>query len=353
VVNDVSDASGTPPILDVRHLTTAVRGRDPGGRPVIAVDNISFRVDAGRVLAIVGESGSGKSITCLSLLGLLPSSARLIEGEVRFKGRDIARLSPAELQQLRGRSIGMVLQDAMTSLNPLMTIGEQVGEVFRYHRGITDRRELERLSVEALETVKIPAARERLASYPFQFSGGMRQRVALAINIALSPELLICDEPTTALDVTVQLQILTLLRELQRDRGIAIVFVTHDLHLAAQFCDDVAVMYAGRIVESGPIGEVLERPVHPYTVGLVQAAPSLANYRRPLAAIPGQQPALGNLPPGCRFEPRCPSAVDACRQAYPDWFEFGARHVACWLTEERIGATPMAAAPVACAETAR
>jgi oligopeptide/dipeptide ABC transporter ATP-binding protein len=325
-----------PAILEVKNLSTVVRGRSPGATGIIAVDNISFRVDAGRGLAIVGESGSGKSLACLSVLGLLPSSARLVKGQVLFKGRNLAQMSGAELQRVRGREIGMVLQDAMTSLNPLMTIGEQVAEVFRHHRGITDRKVLASKCIEALEAVKIPAARERLASYPFQFSGGMRQRVAIAINVALSPDLLICDEPTTALDATVQLQILSLLRELQQQRKMAIVLVTHDLHLAAQFCDDVAIMYAGRIVESGPIRDVFERPVHPYTVGLIQAAPSLVAYQRRLCAIPGQQPALADLPAGCRFEPRCEFAVEACRTAYPDWFEFGQRRVACWLTEQRL-----------------
>ncbi len=336
------------PLLEAKNLTTMLRSRQAGGAGVVtAVDNVSFKVGAGRALAIVGESGSGKSITCLSMLGLLPSSGRLMQGEVLFKGRDLARMTPAELQQVRGREIGMILQDAMTSLNPLFTIGEQVGEVFRYHQGITDRATLRRKCIEVLEKVKIPAAEERLDSYPFQFSGGMRQRVSIAINIALSPDLLICDEPTTALDVTVQLQILNLLRDLQREQNMAIVFVTHDLHLAAQFCDDVAIMYGGRIVESGPIGDVFERPVHPYTVGLLQAVPSLAAYDRRLAAIPGQQPTLARLPQGCRFEPRCEFAVEQCRTHYPDWFEWngGERRVACWLTEQRLGVAA-AAAPV-------
>jgi oligopeptide/dipeptide ABC transporter ATP-binding protein len=310
---------------------------------VTAVDNVSLAVKKGRSLALVGESGSGKSMTCLSMLGLLPPSGRLVEGQVLFKGRDLANMPLEELQTIRGREIGMILQDAMTSLNPLLTIGDQVSEVFRYHRGITDAQELKRLSIEVLEKVKIPAARERLDSYPFQFSGGMRQRVSIAINIALSPELLICDEPTTALDVTVQLQILRLLRDLQKSQGMAIVFVTHDLHLAAQFCDDVAIMYAGRIVESGPIAEVFKKPVHPYTVGLLKAVPSLSDYKNRLQAIPGQQPALTRLPVGCRFAERCQSATSRCNQEYPDWFEWqglgdSPHRVACWLTQERLQA---------------
>ena len=343
MVNDVK------PLLEARNLTTMLRSRQAAGRGgaglVTAVDNVSLKVGAGRALAIVGESGSGKSITCLSMLGLLPSNGRLVEGEVLFKGRDLARMSQDELQKVRGREIGMILQDAMTSLNPLFTIGDQVAEVFRYHQNITDRATLKRKCIEVLEKVKIPAAEERLNSYPFQFSGGMRQRVSIAINIALSPDLLICDEPTTALDVTVQLQILNLLRDLQREQNMSIVFVTHDLHLAAQFCDDVAIMYGGRIVESGPIGDVFERPVHPYTVGLLQAVPALAAYDRRLAAIPGQQPTLANLPQGCRFQPRCKFAVAQCSTQYPDWFEWneGERRVACWLTEQRLGAYESAA----------
>ncbi len=334
--------ASTPPapILDVRNMTTVLRGKSGA---VTAVDNVSFSVAAGRSLALVGESGSGKSMTCLSLMNLLPSSGNVADGQVLFKGRDLRELAPRELEKIRGREIGMILQDAMTSLNPLFTIGEQVGEVFKYHQGIRDKKELARRSIEVLEKVKIPAAAERLYSYPFQFSGGMRQRVSIAINIALSPDLLICDEPTTALDVTVQWQILKLLRDLQRETNLAILFVTHDLHLAAQFCDDVAIMYGGRIVEAGPIADVFERPVHPYTAGLLEAVPALATYHRKLAAIAGQQPALARLPEGCRFAARCAYAEERCTRQYPDWFEWNAKQgthrVACWRTAERLGET--------------
>ena len=323
------------PILEARNLTTMLRGRNAA---VTAVDNVSISVMPGKTLALVGESGSGKSITCLSMLGLLPPSGKLVAGEVMFKGRDLTKMSRKQLDGIRGSEIGRILQDAMTSLNPLMTIGDQVGEVFRYHQGITDRAELRRRAAEVLEKVKIPAAAERLDSYPFQFSGGMRQRVSIAINVALSPDLLICDEPTTALDVTVQLQILRLLSDLQRQQNMAIVFVTHDLQLAAQFCDDVAIMYGGRVVESGPIREVFERPVHPYTEGLLNAVPELSTYSQRLVAIPGQQPGLSAVPPGCRFAPRCQHASDQCTKSYPDWFEWdgGRRRVACWHTEARL-----------------
>ena len=332
------------PILDVRHVTTVLRGKSG---PVMPVDNVSFTVRRGRALALVGESGSGKSMTCLSVMNLLPSNGRVVAGEVLFKGHDLLAMPHDALEQIRGREIGMILQDAMTSLNPLMTIGDQVAEVFRHHQGIRDKRELKRRCIEVLEKVRIPAAEERLHSYPFQFSGGMRQRVSIAINIALSPDLLICDEPTTALDVTVQLQILALLRELQRANDMGIVFVTHDLHLAAQFCDDVAIMYGGRIVESGPIDEVFAAPVHPYTVGLLEAVPRLSTYERRLTAIPGQQPSLTALPEGCRFEARCTYAIDRCRAHYPDWFEWdthaGPRRSACWRTADRIAEEGIAA----------
>ncbi len=332
-------------LLEVKNITTMMRthGRGQNGSDIITVvDNVSLKVDKGRSLALVGESGSGKSLTCASLLGLLPPNGKLVAGQVLFKGRDLAAMPKHELERVRGSEIGMILQDAMTSLNPLMTIGDQIAEVFKYHQGVRGKAELRRKSIEVLEKVKIPAAESRLDSYPFQFSGGMRQRVSIAINVALSPDLLICDEPTTALDVTVQLQILKLLRELQRQQEMSIIFVTHDLHLAAQFCDDVAIMYGGRIVETGPVKQVFESPVHPYTEGLLAAVPSLAAYSRTLASIPGHQPSLGNLPAGCRYAPRCASAVPQCHEQYPDWFEWSdsGRKVACWLTEERLNEAP-------------
>ncbi len=335
--------TASQPLLEARNLTTMLRGKHG---VVTAVDNVSLRVDAGRSLALVGESGSGKSMTCNTLLGLLPSNGRVVQGEVHYKGRDLTKLSSAEMAKIRGREIGMILQDAMTSLNPLLTIGDQVAEIFRVHQGIRDKAELRRLSVDVLERVKIPAALERLDSYPFQFSGGMRQRVSIAINVALSPELLICDEPTTALDVTVQLQILRLLRELQQQRNMALIFVTHDLHLASQFCDDVAIMYGGRIVESGPIADVFARPAHPYTAGLLRAVPSLGRYEKRLEAIPGQQPGLTEWPQGCRFAPRCALATRQCRDQYPDWFEWqdGARRSACWQTVQMWSASEKGAA---------
>ncbi|GAB7549146.1 ABC transporter ATP-binding protein [Cupriavidus sp. 8B] len=322
-------------LLETRDLTTQIVTR---GGTITAVDHVNLKVRKGKVLALVGESGSGKSMTCSSMLGLLPPNGKVVKGQVLFKGQDLVNMPPRDLRKIRGKQIGMVLQDAMTALNPLLTIGEQVGEVFRWHHGVTDRKELRRLSIQALEAVKIPAAEERLDSYPFQFSGGMRQRVCIAINIACSPDLIICDEPTTALDVTVQMQILGLLKELQATRYMTIVFITHDLQLASQFCDDVAIMYAGRIVEQGPITEVFAHPVHPYTEGLVRAIPSLDDCDAPLKTIPGTPPIARDWPQGCRFAPRCAEADARCRSTYPNWFEWdaGRRRVACWHAVQRV-----------------
>ncbi|OZI34652.1 dipeptide/oligopeptide/nickel ABC transporter ATP-binding protein [Bordetella genomosp. 10] len=324
-------------ILDVRDLTTQLISRNG---LVTAVDHVNLKVRRGSALALVGESGSGKSMTCSSLMGVLPANGRVVSGQVLFNGEDLLKKSARDLRQIRGRRIGMVLQDAMTSLNPLMTIGDQIAEVFRYHHGIRNLAELRRRSIEALEAVKIPAASERLDSYPFQFSGGMRQRVSIAINIACAPDLLFCDEPTTALDVTVQLQILALLRELQQQRNMSIVFITHDLRLASQFCDDVAIMYAGRIVERGPIGQVFRQPVHPYTEALLRAAPALGTRHERLLTIPGAPSSPNARGPGCRFAPRCPEADERCRLALPDWFAWQdeRRAAACWHTPQRLDA---------------
>jgi len=328
-------------LLEARDLTTQLVTRNG---TITAVDHVTLKVPRGRVLALVGESGSGKSMACASMLGLLPPNGKVVKGQVLFKGQDLVGMAARDLRKIRGKQVGMVLQDATTSLNPLQTIGEQVAEVFRWHHGITDRKTLRRLSIEALEAVKIPAAADRLDSYPVQFSGGMRQRVCIAINIACAPELLICDEPTTALDVTVQMQILGLLKELQAARDMTIIFITHDLHLASQFCDDAAIMYAGRIVEQGPIAEVFAQPAHPYTEGLVRAIPSLADRDARLRTIPGTPPLPRDWSTGCRFAPRCPEADVRCQGTYPNWFEWdgtagGTRRVACWHTVARVERT--------------
>ncbi|BBU32129.1 ABC transporter ATP-binding protein (plasmid) [Burkholderia sp. THE68] len=298
------------------------------------VDGVSFAVRAGRTLGLVGESGSGKSVTCLSVLGLPPRGVQVSGGRILLDGDDLRAKTPAELNALRGREIGMILQDPMTSLNPLLTIGRQITEMFRYRDGVTSRKEREARAIELLRRVRIPAPESRLNSYPHQLSGGMRQRVAIAMNLACNPRLLIADEPTTALDVTVRLQILDLLREVQAERGTAIVLVTHDLHLVRRYCDDVAVMYAGRIIEQGPVGDVFARPRHPYTKGLLGAVPRLRERQHRLTVIPGQPPLAGSIAQGCRFAPRCPRAQADCLSAYPATRAIDThRGVACWHPE--------------------
>ena len=322
-------------LLRVEHLTTWLSTRSG---VIAAVDDVSFTVGRGRTVALVGESGSGKSATCLSIMQLLPVNGHHAGGHVWFKGEDLTTKSHRELENIRGSQIGMILQDPMTSLNPLLTVGRQVGEIFKYHKGVSDPAERKRMSIEVLRKVGIPAAEERVESYPHQFSGGMRQRVSIAMNVGGSPELLIADEPTTALDVTIRLQILELLAEIQQTTGMSIILVTHDLHTVAKFCDDVMIMYAGRVVEEGPVSEVFARPGHPYTEGLLQAIPRFMHDADRLTTIPGQPPSLLDLPKGCRFAPRCPHATDQCRNEYPEWYATpsGDRRVACWLAEERL-----------------
>jgi oligopeptide/dipeptide ABC transporter ATP-binding protein len=329
-------------VLKVEDLVAEVRS--PNG-PVRLVDGVSFSVPNGRTLGLVGESGSGKSVTCLSLLGLPPRGVRVTQGRILLDGHDLRGKTSSELSALRGREIGMILQDPMTSLNPLLTIGRQITEMFQYRDGVKSRAEREARAIELLRRVRIPAPESRLKSYPHQFSGGMRQRVAIAMNLACNPRLLIADEPTTALDITVRLQILDLLRDVQSERGTAIVLVTHDLPLVRRYCDDVAVMYAGRIVEQGPVEDVFTRPRHPYTKGLLGAVPRLRSVQRRLTVIPGQPPLPGSIADGCRFAPRCPRVDNHCRSAYPEMRELEAHSsVACWHPEAReITAQPVIA----------
>jgi len=319
-------------ILRVENLTTRLSARDGSAA---AVDGVSFSVHAGRTLGLVGESGSGKSLTCLSILRLLPPALSQAGGSAWFKGENLFDKSPRAMTAIRGGQIGMILQDPMTSINPLFTIGDQVGEVFRYHRGVSGRRNLWARAVETLRRVHIPAAEERVGSFPHQFSGGMRQRIAIGMNVGCEPDLLIADEPTTALDVTIRLQILSLLREIQAARGMAMILVTHDLHLVSRFCDEVAVMYGGRIVERGPVARVFDDPAHPYTKGLIGAVPKIARHAERLAVIPGQPPLAGEHGAGCRFAPRCAKAQPRCFSHYPDdrRFEDDRRAVACWVPE--------------------
>ena len=322
------------PLLSVSDLTVAFDTRDGVVR---ALNGVTFDLDKGRVLAVLGESGSGKSVTLRSILGLHPPARTTIGGEVLLKGRDVNRLGEVERQALRGRVVSMVFQEPMTALDPVYPIGRQIEEALVGQRGLSGDA-ARRRARELLDLVQVPAPERVLKSYPHELSGGMRQRAMIAIALACEPELLLADEPTTALDVTVQAQILWLLRDLQRRLGLAVVFVTHDLGVAAEIADDAAVMYAGRIVEQAPIGELFVRPAHPYTEGLMQATVRRGQKGIPLIPIPGAPPNLAALPPGCAFAPRCPVVRDECRAEFPDLHVVREGHLArCHLVPERFG----------------
>jgi len=317
-------------LLELDRLTTRyVSAR--GTRVVEAVSDISFRLEAGETLGIVGESGSGKTTLALSIMRLLPPAARIGSGAVRFEGEDLVTKSEREMQRLRGKRIAMILQDPMASLNPLFTVGGQVAESLRVHEGASRRTAWSRAR-ELLTAVKIPAPEARVREYPHQLSGGMRQRIVGAIAISCEPRLLIADEPTTSLDVTIQAQYLNLLRELQREHGLALIFITHNLGIVARMCDRVAVMYAGRLVEIGPVRRIFDSPAHPYTRALLESIPRLADSRARLTAIDGQPPDLAALPTGCAFHPRCPKVEDRCRREAPTDVTVAEDHRArCWL----------------------
>ncbi len=321
--------SGTAgPILRVEHLTTELRTTRGTVR---AVDDVSFDLYPGETLGLVGESGSGKSMTCLSILRLLPDGiGRIAAGRVLFEDTDLVPLGEAEMRRYRGRRLAIILQDPMTSLNPVLTIGDQVGEAVGRYRALRGQ-SLRSAVVAALRQMRIPAPEARLHTYPHEMSGGMRQRVGGAIAMAAPPAVLIADEPTTALDATVQAQYLALLKEVQRQSGLAILFVTHDFGIVANMCDRVAVMYAGKIVEVAPVRELFERPAHPYTEALLRSVPRLDEDVERLYSIEGQPPALHALPPGCRFAPRCPAARAPCLQRPPAAVDVDAGHwAACW-----------------------
>jgi peptide/nickel transport system ATP-binding protein len=319
-----------PPLLQVNGLVTHFVMRDRVGR---AVDGVSFHVDEGETLGIVGESGSGKSITALSLLRLQPRPfARIVAGEVWFKGVDLLTLDDQQMRSYRGRRISMVLQDPMTALNPVLKIGDQIGEAIRTHHDLSAQ-EVRRRVIEVLELLRVPAAAQRLGSYPHEFSGGMRQRVVGAIALASQPDLLIADEPTTALDVTVQDQYLRLLRRVQKERGLAIIFITHDLAVVARMCDRVAVMYGGRIVETAPTATLFATPMHPYTQALLRSSlPEDADMDEPLYTIEGTPPSIFESQRGCPFAARCPDVMPRCREMMPPETSAGTGHAAsCWL----------------------
>jgi len=336
----MSDAATIPapapkaPLLKVENLKTHLYLR----RGIVrAVDGVDLEVAEGETLGVVGESGSGKTMTSLSMLRLLPKpGGRIVEGSITLDGTDLVKLSEDEMaRDWRGSRISMVSQDPLTSLNPVFSIGDQVGAPFRYHK-LAEGRGPVRKAVEAvLGRVRIPSPAKRIDDYPHQFSGGMRQRVVTAMAIACSPRLLIADEPTSALDVTIQVQMMELFRELQRDSGVGIIMITHDLGVAAGICHRVAVMYAGRVVESGPVREIFRNPAHPYTRGLLNSIPHLGRKRRRLEAIAGQPPSLIDPPKGCRFAARCPQKMPRCDD-YPPQFEVSTGHkAACWLAEPR------------------
>jgi len=304
-----------------------------------AVDGVSFTLHAGETLALVGESGSGKSVTCLSLVRLVPEPAgRIVGGRVLFAGDDLLQKSPAEMRQVRGKQIAMVLQDPLTSLNPALTIGTQVGEVVRLHQGLRGASLRERV-LDSLRRLRIPGADSRLGHYAHQFSGGMRQRVSSAIALSCAPRLLIADEPTTALDVTIQAQYLELLKDVQASAGLAVILVTHDFGIVAAIADRVAVMYAGRIVEMGSTLQVFDNPSHPYTRALLRCLPDVALKRQQLVEIGGQPPDLARLPPGCPFAPRCPERQAVCDEAFPATVDVGRGHTAsCWAVPAKTPA---------------
>ena len=312
-------------VLELRHLRTEFGSRE---YPLVAVDDVSFSVGAGEILGLVGESGSGKSITLRSILGIVRPRGR-VGGEILWKGRDLAALDEAALRKVRGREIAMIFQEPMSSLNPLLTVGLQISENLVAHTGL-DAKARKARAIELLDMVGIPAARDRLGDYPHEFSGGMRQRVMIAIALASNPQLLLADEPTTALDVTIQDQILRLIQSLSRDLGMAVILVTHDMGVVAQTCDRVAVMYGGRLCEVGTTSQVISDARHPYALGLLRSIPRDVAPRMPLYSIPGAPPALNALPLGCAFTARCPVAGPVCRDVRPPLETVGHFHaVAC------------------------
>jgi len=331
---------GDTPVLSIRDLAVAF---ETDGGLVRAVDQVSFDVPRGRTIGVVGESGCGKSVTAFSIMRLLPvPSGRIVGGTILFDGRDLATVSLDEMKKIRAARIGMVFQEPLSALNPVQSIGRQLSEVFLLHKTKDKRAALE-MSVEMLRLVGIPSPEIRVAEYPHQLSGGMRQRVVIAMALACRPALLIADEPTTALDVTIQAQILELMRRLQREMGMSIILITHDLGVIAENCDEVVVMYAGRVAEKGSVARIFSSPTHPYTRGLLASIPRLATGRKTrLTTIEGLVPSLSEMPPGCRYQNRCPFAVDRCREAQPATETIAEGHtVACHRWRE-VATAPLA-----------
>ncbi|MGH3681092.1 MAG: ABC transporter ATP-binding protein [Natronosporangium sp.] len=332
-VEGLADPSRTGPALEVTDLQVEFRTRAGLAH---AVNGVTFHVDAGETLAILGESGCGKSVTAQAVMGILDSPPGFVTGgQVRYRGKDLLTMTEQQRRAVRANQIAMIFQDALSALNPVFTVGFQLGELFRVHRGMS-RDEARKRAVELLDLVRIPAARQRVRNFPHQFSGGMRQRVMIAMALALDPEVLIADEPTTALDVTVQAQIMSLLAELQRERQMGLILITHDMGVVADVADRISVMYAGRMVEQAPVHEIYARPSHPYTKALLESVPRLDQKGQQLAVIQGLPPTLTAIPPGCAFNPRCRYARAECQQPpVPPLYEVADRHAsACHFWQE-------------------
>ena len=336
----------TPPLLEVRHLRVEFNTRRG---TLVAVDDVSFDIAPGEVLGVVGESGAGKSITGTAIIGLLEPPGRIAAGEILLEGERIDNLKPEAMRKIRGRRIGAIFQDPLTSLNPLYTIGHQIVETIQQHLPMNAAQARKR-AIELLGEVGIPAPERRIDHYPHQFSGGMRQRVVIALALCANPRLIIADEPTTALDVSIQAQIIQLLKRLGREHGTAVMLVTHDMGVIAETADRVAVMYAGRIVEIGPVQQVIHDPQHPYTTGLMASIPDMAQDRERLNQIDGAMPRLNAIPKGCAYNPRCPHTFDRCRTERPELMPAGATRAACWLHDPRSAAAAVAAAGLAGAD---
>jgi len=322
-------------LLDVQNLSLVFRST--GGGAIPALQDVSFTLDRGETLAVLGESGSGKSITAKAIMGILPQpAARITGGSILFDGQDLLTLPAAKLRKVQGARISMVFQDALSALNPVQTVATQIAELYRVHQRMP-KKQAHAAAVDMMRAVRIPDAVNRANDYPFQFSGGMRQRIMIAMALALDPDILIADEPTTALDATVQAQILELLAEITQERSMALLMITHDLGVAGQLADRALVMYAGRVAEQGPVGSLFDAPAHPYTKGLLGSIPSAAHRGGDLPTIPGLPPDIANRPVGCSFHPRCPYATAICRTTLPILDEFSSgRAAACHHTKEVI-----------------
>ncbi|MCX4548443.1 ABC transporter ATP-binding protein [Streptomyces sp. NBC_01387] len=323
-------------LLEVRDLHVEFRTRDGVAK---AVNGVDYTVDSGETLAVLGESGSGKSVTAQAIMGILDvPPGHIAGGEIIFQGQDLLKLKEEQRRKVRGAKMAMIFQDALSSLNPVLSVGEQLGEMFTVHKGMSHKAAKAK-AVELMDTVRIPAAKERVGQYPHQFSGGMRQRIMIAMALALEPDLIIADEPTTALDVTVQAQVMDLLAELQREFNMGLILITHDLGVVADVADKIAVMYAGRIVETSPVHQIYRAPAHPYTKGLLASIPRLDQKGQDLYAIKGLPPNLLHIPPGCAFNPRCPMAQEVCRTDVPPLYEVNQeRRSACHFWKETLDA---------------